>query len=393
MSAQATTAIRPPRFAKEGAFRHDLEARVADYFAKTGLPERDVPAMYLKTAIIMAWFFGNWAVLVFAPIREIAGPLTVPLYLLLAMSQGMSVGAIGMSVMHDANHGAYSKLPWVNRLVGWSLDMLGASSFVWRTKHNAVHHTWTNVDGCDDDIAMEPLSRMTASQQYRPWYAAQHLYMWPLYCMLHVKWVIHDDFKDFRNGKVSVGLLPRRSWTTYLTLFLSKVSYISLAFVIPMLYHDALPTVGLWLLSTSLTGLVLAVTFQLAHCVEIVEFPLPEAPGKPLARDWAEHQLATTADFADGNKLATWLMGGLNYQVVHHLFPKICHLHYPALSKLVAATAAEHGLQYRSYPTVRSAVASHYRYLRMLAQPNPVLASHESDSVGPGVLPGNTLAA
>lgn len=330
--------------------------------------------MYAKTAIIWSWFWASWAALVFAPVRSIAGVLTVPVYLLLAVSLGLAIAAIGMSVMHDANHGAYSRRPWVNKLVGWSLDVLGCSSFVWRTKHNAVHHTWTNVDGCDDDIAMEPLARMAPAQQHRPWHRVQHIYMWPLYGLLHFKWFLLDDFRDFRAGRVAVGKLPKRSAGIYLTLLLSKLSYITLAFAVPLWFHSALPALGLWLVATMTTGLTLAVTFQLAHCVSAAEFPVA-TEGLPLERDWAEHQLATTVDFAPGNKLATWLMGGLNYQVVHHLAPKVCHLHYPALAKVVAQTAHKHGLHYRSYPTTRAAVAAHYRFLRLLAQPAAAAAT------------------
>lgn len=392
MPAASPAVVRPPRFAKDSAFRRDLDAGFAAYFAHSGMPERDIPAMYAKTAIIWGWFWASWAALVFAPIRSIAGPLTVPVYLLLAVSLGLAIGGIGMSVMHDANHGAYSRKPWVNKLVGWSLDALGCSSFIWRTKHNAVHHTWTNVEGCDDDIAMQPLARMAPSQPYRSWHRVQHLYMWPLYGLLHFKWFLLDDFRDLRAGRVAVGKLPKREAGFYLTLVLSKLSYIALAFAVPIALHNALPALGLWLVATMTTGLTLAVTFQLAHCVGAAEFPVA-VEGKPLERDWAEHQLATTVDFAPGNKLATWFMGGLNYQVVHHLAPKVCHLHYPSLAKIVAETAQKHGLQYRTYPTTRAAIAAHCRFLRYLAQPQTVLTGDAKAESADASVPLATLPA
>ncbi len=350
-----------PRFRAHGAFHRDIKARVEAWLAQPGHAARDVPAMYVKTTVIALWFAASWALLVFAADSWwLAG--------LLAVSLGMAVATIGSAVMHDANHSAYSRHPLVNRAVAWSLDAMGASSHIWKTKHNAAHHTWTNLDAHDDDLHVGPFARLTAEQPLRPWHRFQHLYMWGLYGFLHPKWVFFDDFANLLSGRVGNHRIERPSRTDLLLLWAGKATFLVWALAIPLSLHDVGPVLACWLLASVTTGVTLSVTFQLAHCVEDAEFPTVAADGR-IERDFAEHQLATTVDFAPGNPIVTWLAGGLNYQVEHHLFPKVCHLHYPAIAVIVAQTAKEHGVRHRVTPTLFAAILSHYRMLRRLGTP------------------------
>ncbi|HEX6550915.1 MAG TPA: fatty acid desaturase, partial [Gammaproteobacteria bacterium] len=113
-------------------------------------------------------------------------------------------------------------------------------------------------------------------------------------------------------------------------------------------------------------GMVLSVVFQLAHCVEGAGFPEPDQHTGQIDNTWAVHQIESTINFARNNKVVCWLVGGLNFQIEHHLFPRICHTNYPALSKLVKQTCEEFGVRYRENPSFRSGIASHFRWLRRM---------------------------
>jgi linoleoyl-CoA desaturase len=108
--------------------------------------------------------------------------------------------------------------------------------------------------------------------------------------------------------------------------------------------------------------------FQLAHTVEHTEFPVTDEITNRLPDEFAAHQIKTTANFATRNKVISWLVGGLNFQIEHHLFPKISHVHYPAISEIVKCVCAEYQLQYIEYPTMRQAVFAHVRFLRRLGK-------------------------
>ena len=350
-----------PRFLPHGAFHHDVKTRVEAWLAQPGRSARDVPWMYAKTAVILLWFAASWTALVFFTTAWWAAGL-------LSVSLGLAIATVGSAVMHDANHGAYSRYGWVNRVAGWALDAMGASSYVWRAKHNAAHHTWTNLDAQDDDLHVGPFARLTVEQAWRPWHRFQHLYLWVLYGFLLPKWAYVDDFVNLASGRVGCLRLEAPSRGETAALWAGKVTFTLWAFAIPLWRHDLLPVLACALVASFAVGVTLAVTFQLAHCVEEAGFPVVGADGR-LGHDFAEHQLATTVDFAPGNPIVTFLAGGLNYQVEHHLFPKVCHLHYPALAEIVGAAARDHGLKYRVTPSLWTAIGSHYRMLRRMGRP------------------------
>jgi linoleoyl-CoA desaturase len=342
------------RFAHRGAFARELDAAVDAYFSETNLSRRDVPAMYVKAAIILGWFVGSWAVLVFVVGNAWQGALA-------AVSLGLSIAAVGMCVQHDANHGAFSRHRWVNRALGATLDVMGVCSFIWRPKHNVGHHTFTNVESIDYDLDFGALARLSPRQTRRSWHRWQHLYLWFFYGFLLPKWVFHDDFVILKRRYIGVHRLPPPKRSGIVWFGFVKVFFVAWSFVVPAFFHPIWLVVLFHFLAAFTLGATLGTIFQLAHCNSDVEFP--SATGGPLTNDWATHQLETTADFAPRSRVITWFCGGLNFQVEHHLFPKICHLHYPALAKIVAETAARHGRRYVSQSTLAAALGSHLRHL------------------------------
>lgn len=359
----STPYAKPPRFAKGDAFYKELRRRVDAYFVETGKSPRDAWQMYLKTIIVLAWFFASYALLVFVCQHWWQGAIA-------SLSLGLAMAAIGFNIQHDGGHRAYSRFNWVNRLMAMTMDMLGGSSYVWDTKHNQIHHTFANITGHDDDIDVGVLARLSPHQKRLPFHRLQHFYMWPLYGLIAVKWQVFDDFYNIAIGKIGSHKLPRPKGWNLVQFVAGKVVFFSLAFAVPLWWgHSIGVLLAFYALTNLFNGVVLSTVFQLAHCVGEAEFPMPDEHTNTMDEHWAVHQVQTTVDFARNSKVLSWLLGGLNYQVEHHLFHKICHVHYPELSKVVEETCREYQIQYNEHKTFMKGVISHYKWLRQMGQP------------------------
>lgn len=345
----------PPRYEVDHGFHAELRRRVRLHLETERLPARGLPAMYVKTAVLGLWLAGSYLLLVFGADQAWQAAL-------LSLSLGLAAAGIGMNVQHDGSHGSYSTDRRVNRIMAFTLDLLGGSSYVWKHKHNVLHHTWPNVPGVDDDIDTGGLARMSPAQPRRGLHRFQHLYMWPLYGLLAVKWHFFDDFAALATGRLGEQRLPRPSRADRLTLVGGKLAFGAWAFGLPLLRHPAWAVALVYLASAAVVGLTLSVVFQLAHCV-------PEAiPAAARSGSWAVCQAESSVDFARGSRLLGWYLGGLNFQIEHHLFPQVCHLHYPGIAPLVEATCRDFGVCYHAQPTFRAALASHFRLLERLGR-------------------------
>jgi len=353
---------RAVKFLQTSPFQRDLQQRVDRYFQETGLPERDVPRMYLKTALILAWFAGSYLFLLF--FARSGWGLGIG-----AVSLGLAMAGIGFNIQHDANHGGYSNHRAVNRTLGWMLDVLGGSSYLWRWKHNVFHHTHPNVSTLDTDVESEPFIRMAPAQRRHKHHRLQHLYAWWLYGLLAVLWHFTSDFVDLTTGKMKGRTVPRPSGGALWALIAGKGVFFSWVFLVPALRHPLWQVVLAYGIASVVLGFTLSVVFQLAHCVGEATFPTVPEGGAAFECDFAEHQIRTTVDFARGNRLVTWYLGGLNYQVEHHLFPQVSHLHYPALAAIVEDTCRAHGVLYRAHARVGDALLSHARWLKEMGRP------------------------
>jgi linoleoyl-CoA desaturase len=282
---------------------------------------------------------------------------------------GFILASIGFNIMHDACHGSYSSRKWVNDIMGLTLNACGGNTFIWKFKHNIVHHTYTNVDGVDDDIAKSPVMRMCASQKWVPAHRFQHIYMVPAYAISSFTWVLIMDFTKYFKRKVHNTTLQKMKLSDHIMFWISKALYIFFYIALPVsVLGWGAWAIGFVALHCTL-GLTLAIVFQLAHVVEHVEFEAAEGMDhKLIENEWAIHQVKTTANFAPGNKLVSWYVGGLNYQVEHHLFPRISHIHYPAISPIVEKTCKDFNLHYNTFPTMGASIVSHFRMMKQLGQ-------------------------
>jgi linoleoyl-CoA desaturase len=353
---------RSLKFAGNSDFQVEVRRRIDEFFRTTGRRERDCPQMYVKTAILLVCFITSYVFLVFiAQTWWQALPLAILL--------GLATAAIGFNVQHDGSHQAYSNYDWVNKMMAMTLEVIGGSSHHWHWKHIIYHHTYVNITGHDTDIDIGGLGRLTPHRRRFWFYRWQHYYLWPLYGFMAINWHLVGDFRDVIPGRIGEHRLPRPKGWDLVVFVAGKVSFFAVAFGIPLLFHPIWVVALFYAASAIVLGLVLSVVFQLAHCVEQAEFPLPSQDTGRIENAWAIHQVETTVNFARRSRVAAWLLGGLNYQIEHHLFPRICHVNYPAISTLVEQTCRELGVRYSEHPSLWSGVASHFRWLRQMGKP------------------------
>jgi len=343
---------------KEQVFFKSLKKSVDDYFAKNQIKKTGNLKLYTKAFILIPLSLFLYAFLLFGSYHAVVG-------IGLSVALGLTLVSIAFNIMHDACHGSFSGKKWVNETMSLTMNALGANAFIWKIKHNIIHHTYTNVDGVDDDIVKSPLLRHCPTQQWKPAHRYQFIYMFLLYSLSTILWVYLTDMLKYFSKKVVVTdmKIPFRE---HIIFWVSKLLYAIFYIIIPI----ACVGWGAWLvgyLLVNLTmGLTLSVVFQLAHVVEKTSFEEAGEAPKVIQSEWAMHELMTTANFAERSKMLSWFVGGLNFQVEHHLFPRISHVHYPALSKIVKETCNSFNIPYHSYKTMAGALASHVRLMKQL---------------------------
>ncbi len=350
---------------KNAVFFHALKADVEDYFVKKGISKTGDWRLYLKTIILVPSAIAIYVALLTTNFHPLVG-------IAMSAALGFVLAGIGFNIMHDACHGSYSTKKWVNELLGLTLNALGGNAFIWKQKHNIIHHTYTNVDGIDDDIAKSPVIRQCHTQVWKPAHKVQHIYLWLVYALSSFLWIFIIDMVKYGTKKIYTTELKKMDTSEHVIFWASKILYLVFYIAIPVYFVGwGAWAVGFLFMHMAL-GLSLSVVFQLAHVVEETEFEFSGADDKIIENEWAIHQIKTTANFAQDSKAISWFVGGLNFQVEHHLFPRISHVHYPEISKIVQAKCREFNIQYHSMPTMGAAIASHYRFMKLLGQkPEP----------------------
>lgn len=346
----------PPR--DGAAFLRAVRAAAADYFATNQLSSKADAGMVVKTCIMLALTFVPYALIL---TNRFSGPEMLGL----AMLSGLGMAGMGFSVAHDALHGAYSESDRVNNALGCTMDLIGASGYMWKITHNVIHHTYTNIHGADEDLAVSPLLRLSPHAERHWYHRYQHWYAFVLYSMTTLFWVFVKDYKYLFKRDLGPYADRKHAPRDVAGIAAGKVVFYGWSIVVPLLvvrlpwWQTALGILAAHLVA----GITLGIIFQLAHVIEETTHPEPDQTGT-MPDGWSVHEMATTANFAPHNRVLNWFVGGLNFQVEHHLFPRVCSIHYPALSPIVRKLAEEYGLPYHSHETFRGAVGSHLRTLR-----------------------------
>ncbi|MEM0939493.1 MAG: acyl-CoA desaturase [Bacteroidota bacterium] len=348
-------------------FNKTLNSRVNEYIKKSKVGRYANTEMVFKTLFMFVLYFTPYFMFLFGVVQS------VWLFYIMAFLMGLGKAGIGLSVMHDANHGAYSSKKWVNTLIGYSLNLLGGNATNWKIQHNVKHHTYTNVAGMDEDISPKGgILRFNPYSEIKRYHKWQFIYAWLLYGLMTMSWIIVKDIVQLAEYTKN-GLLKKQTKSitgAWVWLVVSKIFYYSYMLALP-LFFTSLPwyhIVSGFMMMHYVAGFTLGIIFQPAHVMEENTFE-DSSKSDIVEENWAVHQLKTTCNFAQKNKLLSWYVGGLNYQIEHHLFPNICHVHYRKIAKIVRQTAEEFNIPYKAYPTFRSALVSHGRMLYALGRP------------------------
>jgi linoleoyl-CoA desaturase len=359
------------RFAPRGenSFMETLNGRVKSYFTTNAISPYANAGMWVKTIVMLLLYFVPYLLIVTG---VGANSLWVFMGLWFVMSWGMS--GIGTAVMHDANHGTYSPNKKVNRFIGYILEVIGGYTVNWKIQHNVLHHTYTNITGLDEDIDSIILLRLSPRQKWYWFHRYQYLYIWFFYTIMTLFWMTAKDFLQVIRYKQHDLLIKQKISLkeALLRISLYKVGYYGYILVLPILFSGQ-PwywVVGGFLLMHFSAGLFLSCVFQPSHIVEESSFssPLGEAGSRHMEDSWAIHELANTTDFAPRSRVLSWFIGGLNFQIEHHLFSNICHVHYKKIAPIVRATAADFGLPYNVTPTFFGALLAHAKMLKALGR-------------------------
>lgn len=344
-------------------FAAALRKNVNAYFKEKNISTKGGEKLILKAITMLSLYLLPFvAILVF--------PMSGWLLLVLAAVMGIGMAGTGMSVMHDAAHGSFSGKGWLNKLFSSTMYLIGGNVFNWKIQHNIFHHTFTNIQGYDEDINSRVMIRLSHEAPLRKHHRFQHVYIFFLYSLLTISKLVNEFTQLWQYNKSGLTeqqkANPKKEYTK---LVVSKVLYLFIAIGLPMLVTDfAWWQILLAFLVMHLTaGMIMSVIFQLAHIVEGVDQPVPDATGS-IETEWTVHELLTTANFARRSKLMSWYIGGLNFQIEHHLFPHISHVHYPKISPIVEKTAQEFGLPYNVKKNFFDALFSHIRMLKELGR-------------------------
>ncbi|MBT6235904.1 MAG: acyl-CoA desaturase [Bacteroidetes bacterium] len=359
------TNIVLPKFKLATDFSRELRSNVEKYFRESKISKFATPSLKVKAVILLVSFFGAYFSILFLGMSWWAILLTCVL-------MGLAKAGIGMGLMHDANHGSFSKNKTVNKIFGHTADILGVSSNNWINQHNRLHHTYTNIYEHDEDVHGKGLFRFTKDAPRNKIHKFQHVYWALFYGFLTLGWFFADFTKYGEYRKK--GLNKAKGFAIvkeYGEMVFFKLIFIAYMIVIPTLVLDF----SLWQVLIGafvvefVAGWILAVIFSLAHVVDKFDLSNHDKFDGTSEDEWTVHQIHNTFDFAVKNKALTWYCGGLNYQVIHHLFPNISHAHYPKLYEIVKETALKHGINYQEFNTFREAFISHLVFLRKLGSP------------------------
>ena len=349
----------------EHGFSAAVRRNVNEYFKEKGISTKGNLTLILQTITMLSLYLVPFALILTIPMSSWVA-------LLLTVVMGIGVAGVGMCVMHDAVHGSFSDNKTINKLFGGTMYLLGSNVFNWKMQHNVFHHAYTNIEGLDEDIDSKGPIRLSENAPLRKFHKYQYIHAFFFYGLLTISKMVKDFTQLARYNREGITQKYNVNPTMeYLRMVFVKVAYLLAFIAVPLLVTHF----TWWQVLTGffmmhwVAGCILSTVFQMAHVVEGTEQPLPDTGGI-IHHDWAAHELRTTSDFARNNHFLNWYVGGLNFQIEHHLFPNISHVHYQKIAPIVEKTAREFNLEYNLKPSFANALVSHIRRLKELGVPN-----------------------
>ncbi|GMI30904.1 hypothetical protein TeGR_g2935 [Tetraparma gracilis] len=241
-------------------------------------------------------------------------------------------------IAHEASHQCRG-CPF---FLAWLYDTAMGSHSQWMAKHNKGHHLKTNTLE-DPDMQMSPIMRVHPAQPRNWWHKYQHIYQLPLFFC--VAWSLRIQ------GIIHINTSPTVSWKEFLTHYILAAPATFLYIVLP-LYMKGPKGLAFFFMCNGILGITYGLLFSVSHVNTLVQF---DPTGTQL-----EKQMRTTADYNSGSWLVNYLTGGLNHQVVHHMYPHVPSYEYPALARKIRE---ENPAEYRDMGSFPAAVWSNMKYL------------------------------
>jgi len=279
---------------------------------------------------------------------------------------GLSGMLLAYNVSHDACHGTFSKNPKINYLLYHvSFNMQGTNAYLWKIRHISSHHIFPNVDGCDADIDLNPMIRLSPQHPIRRHQRYQHIYALLLYCIYTLHWFIFKDVLYLSKKKLANLEAIKHPLYEYFLFLFWKVVYVIAIVYIPLVSGYPLSHVIIaFFLMHAVNSLFFIHSLIATHLCLETQFPKPDNEGY-LTHDYYVHQLATSLDFSPTSNFFNWIFGGFNSHAAHHLYPKLPHTIYPLISPVIEQTAKEFDVRYNKL-NLFDAIRSHYKYLKIM---------------------------
>jgi linoleoyl-CoA desaturase len=342
-----------------------VRKNVNAYFRDNGISTKGNLRLAIQTVVMLLLYLTPFALLFVIPMNAWTG-------LLMAALTGIGMAGVGMCIMHDAVHGSYSSKEWINKMLGGTMYLLGSNVFNWKIQHNYMHHSYTNIDGYDEDIDSKGPIRLSRYAPLKKFHRYQHIYAFLFYGLMTLSKLVNEfkQLKEFTRAGIT-RQYRINPVSEFVKMAAVKIIYLFVFVVLPVLFTSFSwwqVLIGFFVMH-GIAGCILSIVFQMAHVVEGTEQLLPDSEGI-IHEDWAVHELRSTADFARTNVLLEYYVGGLNFQIEHHLFPNISHVHYRKIAPIVERTAKEFGCTYNLKPTFRNAIYSHLKRLKELGRPS-----------------------
>jgi len=350
-----------PFYSWKSEFYSVLKRRVEEY-ARTDNINKTPLSMYLMTTFVLSMW------MIFYYVGMIQG------YFIGALLFGFFHAHIGVNIAHDGGHGSYSKNKHLNFLAGASTDIMGGSWVIWAMQHNVGHHPHTNRQGDYEDEDFDPdarsgfpLVRLSPQFPHRPHHKYQHLYIWFLFAFVGIKWM-YADIKYLVKGRYqTIQFWGFSKWTLSMQI-ITKSIFFAYSLIVPIYYHGIIWGLILNSCLFAVNSYVFSLLFAVNHLTDKADFP--SSGDDQIERDWAKLQVETSTNFSVGSAFALHYSGGLNYQIEHHLFPYICHMHLPKISPIVQQTCKEYGVRYYAFETYFDAIRGYYNHLKELGNPS-----------------------
>jgi len=349
---------------RKDQFNNVLRERVMAYFEENNISQYANTEMYIKTVLSAIMWIACFTTI-------LSGTFDSSPWLLIGLYTvwGFVNVFIAFNIMHDATHDAYSANPKINKIMGYSMDFIGGNQYLFRRMHGA-HHGYVNIHGIDVTMESHGMFRFTPAEPWKPFHKYQHIYTFILYSLAMFHWVVAKDIK-WMFGETHIGNQKniKHPLKEKIILIIGKTWYFGTALALPLILTGA----PWWAVAVGfvsmhiLPGLYFALIFQVTHVYEGTTYPLPDDRGD-IHNNYALHVLETTADFSRKSRFGSWLMGGINIHVIHHIFPRICHTHYPVLTDILKETAEEFGLEYQENERFIPALKKHYGMLKHLSK-------------------------